>query len=48
MPRTIAGAAPLYRQEPRAMLYADTERSQARSDLFRTPYAAIFGTFTEG
>ncbi|MGO8705713.1 MAG: hypothetical protein ACLQVA_18065 [Candidatus Brocadiia bacterium] len=39
---------PLYRQEPRAMIYADTERSQARSDLFRTPYAAIFGTFTEG
>jgi hypothetical protein len=39
---------PLYRQEPRAMLYADTERSQARSDLYRTPYAAIFGTFTEG
>ena len=39
---------PLYRQEPRAAIFHDLDRSQKRSDLFDTPYAAIFGTFTEG
>jgi len=36
----------LYRQEPRAAVYFDTERSPARGA--NVPYAAIFGTFTEG
>lgn len=35
-----------YRQEPRAPLYFDTERSPARGA--DSPWAAIFGTFTEG
>jgi len=36
----------LYRQEPRAAVYFDTERSAARGA--DAPRAAIFGTFTEG
>ena len=38
----------LYRQEPRELIYYDVDRSQAKSDVVGSPYAAIFDTFTEG
>jgi len=38
----------LYRQEPRSMMFYDVDRSPERSRIADTPYAAIFGTFSEG
>jgi len=38
----------LYRQQPRAMVYWDVDRSQRRSDHVATPYAGLFDQFDEG
>jgi hypothetical protein len=38
----------LYTQQPRELMYYDVDRSQAKSDVVGSPYAAIFDTFTEG
>ena len=38
----------LYRQEPRAMMCYDVDRSPERSVIADTPHAAIFSTFSEG